>query len=101
MRINKVSKGLVFTVTVVIALSLISVCPLLSAACATGASTHVNQPPKPAVTGNVVIEWNEQAVKLTLQSVPPLTPIQQTRVMAIFQVAVHDAVNAITGDFET
>jgi len=101
MRVNKISKGLVFTLTVAIALSLISVCPLLSAACATGASTHVNQPPKPAVPSNVVIEWNDQAVRLTLQSVPALVAVQQTRVMAIFQLAVHDAVNGITGDFET
>ena len=101
MRVNKISKGLVFTFTVAIALSLISVCPLLSAACATGASTHVNQPPKPAVPSNVVIEWNDQAVRLTLQSVPALVAVQQTRVMAIFQLAVHDAVNGITGDFET
>jgi hypothetical protein len=95
------SKGLVFTLTVVIALLLISVCPLLSIACTTGASTHPNRPPKPAVTSNVVIEWNDLAVRLTLQAVPPLAPIQQTRVMAIFQLAVHDAVNGITGDFET
>jgi hypothetical protein len=101
MRVKRISKGLAFTVTAVIALLLISVCPLLSVACVTGASTHPNHPPKPAVTSNVVIEWNDQAVRLTLQSVPALAAIQQTRVMAIFQVAVHDAVNGITGDFET
>ena len=95
------SKSLVLTLTVVIALSLISVCPLWSVACATGASTHVNPPPKPAVTSSVVLEWNELAVSLSLQSVPALAAIQQTRVMAIFQLAVHDAVNGITGDFET
>src|SRR6476619_5261821 len=101
MRVNKISKGLVFTFTVAIALSLISVCPLLSAACATGASTHVNQPPKPAVTSSVVIEWNQLAVNFSLQSVPALVAVQQTRIMAIVQLAVHDAVNGITGDFET
>jgi hypothetical protein len=101
MRVNKVSKGLLFTLTAVIALFVISVCPLLSVACATGASSHVNPAPKPAVTSNVVIEWNDLAVKLTLQAVPALAAIQQTRVMAIFQLSVHDAVNGITGDFET
>ena len=95
------SRGLAFTVTAVIAILLISVCPLLSVACVTGASTHPNQPPKPALTSNVVIEWNDVAVRLTLQAVPPLVAVQQTRVMAIFQLAVHDAVNGITGDFET
>ena len=95
------SRGLAFTITAVIAILLISVCPLLSVACVTGASTHPNQPPKPALTSNVVIEWNDVAVRLTLQAVPPLVAVQQTRVMAIFQLAVHDAVNGITGDFET
>src|SRR6185369_15464676 len=95
------NKGLVFTLTAVIALFLISVCPLLNVACATGASSHLNPPAKPAVTSNVVLEWNDLAVRLTLQAVPALAAVQQTRVMAIFQLAVHDAVNGITGDFET
>lgn len=101
MRVNKLSKGLVFTLTAVIALLSISVCPLLSVACATGASTHPNRTAKPAVPSNVVLEWNDVAVRLTLQAVPALAAIQQTRVMAIFQLAVHDAVNGITGDYET
>jgi hypothetical protein len=101
MRVNKISKGLVFTLTAVIALFSISVCPLLSTACATGAGTHLNRPPKPAVTTNVVLEWNDLATKFSLQSVPALAPIQQVRIMAIFQLAIHDAVNGITGDFET
>ena len=101
MRVNKASKGLVFTLTAVFALFLISVCPLLSVACASGASTHVIRPAKAAVTSNVVLEWNDLAVRLTLQAVPALAAVQQTRVMAIVQLAVHDAVNGITGDFET
>lgn len=101
MRVNKTSKGLVFTLTAIFALFLISVCPLLSVACASGASTHIVRPAKAAVTSNVVLEWNDLAVRLTLQAVPPLAAIQQTRVMAIFQLAVHDAVNGITGNFET
>ena len=101
MRVNKASKGLVFTLTAVFALFLISVCPLLSVACASGASTHVIRPAKAAVTSSVVLEWNDLAVRLTLQAVPALAAIQQTRVMAIVQLAVHDAVNGITGDFET
>jgi len=48
-----------------------------------------------------VTEWNQHAVMLTLQATPALAPIQQLRVMAIVQVAVHDAVNGITREFET
>src|ERR1044071_6021268 len=101
MRGRKISKGLVFTLTAAIALFVISVCPLLNVACATGASTHMNRPPKPAVTSNVVIEWNDLAGRRTLQAVPALAAIQQIRAMAIFQLAMHEAVNGITGDFET
>ena len=101
MRVSKISKGLVFTLAAVIALSLISVCPLLNIACATDATTHVYPPPKAAVASNIVLEWNDLAARFSLQSAPALAPIQQVRVMAIFQLAIHDAVNGITGEFET
>lgn len=55
----------------------------------------------PAQAGDVVTEWNQQAVTLTLLPASALAPVQQTRVMAIVHVAVHDAVNGITGDYET
>jgi len=55
----------------------------------------------PAHSGEVVMEWNQKAVELTLSSTPALAPVQQTRVMAIVQVAVHDAVNGITGEYGT
>jgi hypothetical protein len=55
----------------------------------------------PAQAGDVVTEWNQTAVTLTLLPASALAPVQQTRVMAIVQVAVHDAVNGITGDYET
>jgi len=105
MRSRTLNKGLVLTFSLVVALSLTSVCPFLGAACTTGAKTNV--PPKlptprpPAMASNVVLEWNALAVSLTLQTVPALAAIQQTRVMAIFQLAVHDAVNGITGEYET
>jgi len=54
-----------------------------------------------AQAGDVVIEWNQRAAGLTLTVVPALAPVEQTRVMAIFQLAVHDAVNGITGEYET
>jgi hypothetical protein len=44
-----------------------------------------------------VLEWNETAVQFIV--VPALSPVEQTRAMAIVHVAVHDAVNAITGDY--
>jgi hypothetical protein len=53
----------------------------------------------PARANDAVTEWNDIARTLTV--VPALAPVQQTRVMAIVQVAVHDAVNAITGRYET
>jgi len=54
-----------------------------------------------AVASDVVTEWNQQAVSLTLAPASALAPVQQARVMAIFQLAVHDAVNGITGEYET
>jgi len=53
------------------------------------------------VVSDIVLEWNQQAVQLALSPAAALQPIQQTRAMAIFQLAVHDAVNGITGKYET
>lgn len=53
------------------------------------------------MANNVVLEWNDLAVKFALQPVPALAPVAQTRAMAIFQLAMHDAVNGITGQYET
>lgn len=49
-------------------------------------------------TDDPVREWNDIAQRLIV--VPALSPVQQTRAMAIVHVAVHDAVNAITGKYE-
>lgn len=51
--------------------------------------------------GGAVTEWNQHAVALTLLPASNLAPVQQTRAMAIVQVAVHDAVNGITGKYAT
>jgi hypothetical protein len=59
--------------------------------CALTPATH-------AQTLNPALEWNEIARQVIV--VPALSPVQQTRAMAIVHVAVHDAVNAITGDYE-
>ena len=67
-----------------------------SAAAVTMRNAKVALPAQDAVT-----EWNQEAVRLTLLTSSALAPVQQTRVMAIVQVAVHDAVNGITGEYAT
>jgi hypothetical protein len=101
------SKWLALTLSFAVTLAALSLCPLLSVACATDANTHLNSRATPAslrpalVADDVVMEWNLIAATLTLQAVPALAAVQQTRVMAIFHLAVHDAVNGITGEYET
>ncbi|HKR58590.1 MAG TPA: vanadium-dependent haloperoxidase [Pyrinomonadaceae bacterium] len=65
------------------------------------ATSRKSQKAPLAFTGGVVTEWNQEAVRLTLLTTSNLAPVQQTRVMAIVQVAVHDAVNGITGKYAT
>lgn len=48
-----------------------------------------------------IAEWNQEAVSLTVLPASNLSPIQQTRTMAIVQVSVHDAVNGITREYKT
>jgi hypothetical protein len=45
-----------------------------------------------------VMEWNDIARQLTV--IPALAAVEQTRAMAIVQVAIHDAVSAVTGQYE-
>jgi hypothetical protein len=47
---------------------------------------------------DVIREWNTEAVR---RVVPSGSPQRQTRLMAIYSLAVHDAVNGITGKYET
>ena len=54
-----------------------------------------------APDNEAVTVWNRQAVTLTLLPASALAPVQQTRVMAIVQVAVHDAVDGITREYQT
>src|SRR3954454_13664775 len=53
------------------------------------------------IGGGVVIEWNQTAAALTVLPASALAPVQQTRIMAIVQLAMHDAVNGITGRYAT
>ena len=54
--------------------------------------------PATARASDPVMDWNDIARQLIV--VPALAPVQQTRAMAIVQIAVHDAINAITGEYE-
>ena len=102
MKVKRLSNGLLLlSLTVAVG---VAVCPFLNAACAPARSAHSAGKPATsptAVAGDVVTEWNQKAVSLTLAPASALAPIQQARVMAIFQLAVHDAVNGITGEYET
>lgn len=52
-------------------------------------------------SGAVATEWNQTAVALSILPASALAPVQQTRAIAIVQVAVHDAVSGITGRYAT
>ena len=106
MRVKTLTRSLVLTLSVGIVLALVSLYPLFSVACATAHAPLAvpvtrSATPLPAQPSDPVVEWNQQAVALTLRPTPALAPVQQTRVMAIFHLAVHDAVNGITGEYET
>ena len=53
-----------------------------------------------AAYGNVVLQWNDIAVRTLTTQNPPLSPFAQARFAAIVQLAVFEAVNAITGEYE-
>ncbi|MCA1850561.1 MAG: vanadium-dependent haloperoxidase, partial [Acidobacteria bacterium] len=71
----------------------------------TAAATRSLSAAPAAQASDPVTEWNREAARLTLSTPPAipaaLAPVEQTRVMAIIQVAVHDAVNGITGEYAT
>ena len=100
------NRSLVLTLSVGIAFSLVWVGPLLSAACANGPVTpstlSANRTAAlPAQSSDLVTEWNQEAVRLALLPASALAPVQQTRAMTIFHLSLHDAVNGITGEYET
>ena len=53
----------------------------------------------PAAASDPVTEWNRIAAQKIVSQTS--VPIEQTRLMAIVQVTVHDAVSSITGAYET
>ncbi len=52
-------------------------------------------------TCSPVMEWNQNALRATTMTTPAQGALVQIRSMAIVQVSVHDAVNAITGAYQT
>src|SRR5215471_20332677 len=66
-----------------------------------GSTTAHSQLTTTAQAGDVVAEWNQQAIALVLLPASALTSVQQNRIMAIVQVAIHDAVNGITQKYDT
>src|SRR5687767_13557592 len=99
MNVSTLSKKSVIALTLVIVVSMMLVQPWSCDAFTPGPTTDLKSSVKPMAmslstqVSDVVVEWNQQAVALALLPASGLLPIQQTRVMAIFQAAVHDAVN--------
>jgi PAP2 superfamily len=52
------------------------------------------------VHADVVLDWNAIAVRTLTTQTPPVNPFEQARLAAIIQLAVFDAVNAITGEYQ-
>jgi hypothetical protein len=53
-----------------------------------------------AARADVVLDWNQIAISTLVSQVPPPSPFAQARFMAITQLAVFEAVNAITGEYQ-
>ena len=117
MKTNTSWKRLVIVVTLGAALSGVPAYTAVSEAIAADRMTHSELSGGPATVtarkltadpgelsaqdNDAVTVWNRQAVTLTLLPASALAPVQQNQVMAIVQVAVHDAVNGITGEYQT
>ncbi len=107
MKTNASWNRLVIVVALGVALSGLPAYPTVGKAIAANPTAHSELSGYDMVTtpqaqaGDAVMEWNQQAVTLALLPASALSSVQQNRVMAIVQVAVHDAVNGITGKFET
>ena len=105
MKPRELKNKLVIVLSIAIVLSITALSPSLSAALTACHTKHAKSSKSVmAITpadqpSDVVMEWNQRAAALTLSTLT--IAIQQARVMAIFQVAVHDAVNGVTGEYET
>ena len=120
MKLSSSGKTLLIVIAIGVALSGVHAYPAATGAIAGGLTTRFESSSRPspvtesnkaidqnpmteiaALSNAVVTEWNQHAVALTLLPASALSPVQQVRVMAIVQVAVHDAINGITRKYET
>ncbi len=101
MKTNTSWKNLIVGVALGAFLSSLHACSAVSEATPEGTMSRSELSVQVAQDSNVVTEWNQQAVTLALLPASALTSPQQGRVMAIVQIAVHDAVNGITEKYET
>ena len=100
MKLKRLRKKVALAAGLGLALSFLPI-GLSAAGCTSKSAANSSSIPLTPQASDIVIEWNERAANLTLTAVPALAPVEQTRVMAIFQLAMHDAVNGITGEYET
>ena len=107
MKSKASQKKLMIVVALGIAFSCVLACPGPSETTAANCAGRLGLPGPTSMTAqsaqavDVVTEWNQQAVTLALLPASALTGAPQGRVMAIVQLAVHDAVNGITKKYET
>lgn len=99
MRVRTLSRGLAVAVGLGVILLAGAGCAAVFGVGEAAGPSPSAPPPEP--TSAAVMEWNQQAAARTLSASPALAPVQQTRVMAIVQAAVHDAVNGITRRYAT
>jgi hypothetical protein len=76
-----------------IARALVMVCALMFSSLVTSSRAA-------AASSDVVLEWNQIAVTTMLTPPGPASPFGQARFAAIVQLAVFEAVNAITHDYQ-
>jgi len=100
MKTNTSWKTLVIVFALGVALSCVPAYTAHSKANTGGPTAHA-QLTTMAQPTDVVTEWNQQALNLVLLPASALTSVPQVRVMTIVQLAVHDAVNGITGKYDT
>lgn len=92
---NPIFKRLKSLACVLAAISMVT----LTFSQAEATSKTSNRPVKPVVatSDDIVLEWNEIAIRRILPNGPPFTA---ARFMTMTQLAVFEAVNAITGKYE-
>jgi hypothetical protein len=100
MKLKRLRKNVALAAGLGLALSFLPI-GLSAVGCSSKSAANSSAIPLTPQASDIVIEWNQRAANLTLTAVPALAPVEQTRVMAIFQLAMHDAVNGITGEYET